>query len=271
VIGAPTPGSTRRPHHPRRQRPHRPAAGAATTHSGRTHRLRSARRVPVHVRGDRRDRRAHAAACRQLAARARRAITTDVSPSRFQVESAEQRLFTKQFIAACTTGDLDGLLAILDPEVDAGPTSATAPSERTLAHSQSPQGGCVTSARVPPPRCSPSPPRAKQASWRCVMAGSSPSSCSPCGQDASSKTKRSSTRSSSHQSPRHSAPASGIRPSPSYCRPRPVRACELGVIVAIRRNWVASFRKAGSKRRAPEPWCTLHRMCTGGVSGIDTP
>ncbi len=58
------------------------------------------------------------AACRQLAARARRAITADVGPSRFQIDSAEQRLLTEQFIAACTTGDLDGLLAILDPEVD---------------------------------------------------------------------------------------------------------------------------------------------------------
>ena len=58
------------------------------------------------------------AACRQLAARARRAITADVGRSRFQVDSAEQRLLTEQFIAACTTGDLDGLLAILDPDVD---------------------------------------------------------------------------------------------------------------------------------------------------------
>jgi RNA polymerase sigma-70 factor, ECF subfamily len=57
------------------------------------------------------------AACRQLASRARRTITADVGPSRFHVESAEQRLVTEEFIAACTTGDLDGLLAILDPDV----------------------------------------------------------------------------------------------------------------------------------------------------------
>jgi RNA polymerase sigma-70 factor, ECF subfamily len=57
------------------------------------------------------------AACRQLATRARRTITADVGPSRFRVESAEQRRVTEQFIAACTTGDLDGLLAILDPDV----------------------------------------------------------------------------------------------------------------------------------------------------------
>ena len=57
------------------------------------------------------------AACRQLASRARRTITADVGPSRFRVESAEQRRVTEQFIAACTSGDLDGLLAVLDPDV----------------------------------------------------------------------------------------------------------------------------------------------------------
>ena len=58
------------------------------------------------------------AACRQLAARARRTVSADVGPTRFRVEPAEQRQVTEQFIAACTTGDLDQLLAILDPEVD---------------------------------------------------------------------------------------------------------------------------------------------------------
>jgi RNA polymerase sigma-70 factor, ECF subfamily len=59
------------------------------------------------------------AACRQLASRARRTITENVDgPRRFRVESAEQRLVTERFIAACTTGDLGGLLAILDPDVD---------------------------------------------------------------------------------------------------------------------------------------------------------
>ena len=57
------------------------------------------------------------AACRQLAARARRTIAADVGPSQFRAESAEQRRVTEQFIAACTTGDLDGLLTILDPDV----------------------------------------------------------------------------------------------------------------------------------------------------------
>jgi RNA polymerase sigma-70 factor, ECF subfamily len=57
------------------------------------------------------------AACRQLAARARRTITREAGRSRVHVESEEQRRVTEQFIAACTTGDLDGLLAILDPDV----------------------------------------------------------------------------------------------------------------------------------------------------------
>jgi RNA polymerase sigma-70 factor (ECF subfamily) len=57
------------------------------------------------------------AACRQLASRARRTIAANVGPTRFHVESTEQRHVTEQFIAACTTGDLDGLLSLLDPDV----------------------------------------------------------------------------------------------------------------------------------------------------------
>jgi RNA polymerase sigma-70 factor (ECF subfamily) len=58
------------------------------------------------------------AACRQLASRARRQISDD-GPGRFSVESTEQRAVTERFIAACTTGDLDALLAVLDPHVSA--------------------------------------------------------------------------------------------------------------------------------------------------------
>ena len=58
------------------------------------------------------------AACRQLASRARRQIRTD-GPGRFSVESTEQRAVTERFIAACTTGNLDALLAVLDPDVSA--------------------------------------------------------------------------------------------------------------------------------------------------------
>ncbi|MGH9136564.1 MAG: sigma-70 family RNA polymerase sigma factor [Acidimicrobiales bacterium] len=57
------------------------------------------------------------AACRQLASRARRTITADTADTRFRIEPSEQRHVTEQFIAACATGDLDGLLATLDPDV----------------------------------------------------------------------------------------------------------------------------------------------------------
>jgi RNA polymerase sigma-70 factor, ECF subfamily len=57
------------------------------------------------------------AACRQLASRARRTIADDTGPARFRIEPAEQRRVTEQFIAAATSGDLAGLLAVLDPEV----------------------------------------------------------------------------------------------------------------------------------------------------------
>jgi RNA polymerase sigma-70 factor, ECF subfamily len=57
------------------------------------------------------------AACRQLASRARRTIKADAGAGRFTVETAEQRRVTDSFIAACSSGDLDALLAILDPDV----------------------------------------------------------------------------------------------------------------------------------------------------------
>ncbi|HEV8529687.1 MAG TPA: sigma factor-like helix-turn-helix DNA-binding protein, partial [Actinomycetes bacterium] len=57
------------------------------------------------------------AACRQLASRARRAVQADDARSRFVVEPAEQRRVTERFIAACAGGDLDALLALLDPTV----------------------------------------------------------------------------------------------------------------------------------------------------------
>jgi RNA polymerase sigma-70 factor (ECF subfamily) len=67
-----------------------------------------------------------APACRQLAARARQKIAGDRPESaRFDVASAEHRLVTEKFIAACAGGDLDGLLTVLAPDawgdVDLGP------------------------------------------------------------------------------------------------------------------------------------------------------
>ena len=63
--------------------------------------------------------------CRQLARRARRKIAAGAGVARFDVASAEHRLVTEKFIAACATGDLGGLLGVLAPDawgdVDLGP------------------------------------------------------------------------------------------------------------------------------------------------------
>jgi RNA polymerase sigma-70 factor, ECF subfamily len=55
-------------------------------------------------------------ACRQLAVRARQKVAAGAGSGRFGVTAAEQRLVTEKFIAACATGDLDGLLAVLAPD-----------------------------------------------------------------------------------------------------------------------------------------------------------
>lgn len=65
------------------------------------------------------------AACRQLASRARREVRADAS-GRFSVESTQQRLVTERFIAACTTGNLDELVGVLDPRVSADGDDALA-------------------------------------------------------------------------------------------------------------------------------------------------
>jgi len=57
------------------------------------------------------------AACRQLASRARRRVQEETGPTRFAVEAAEERAVAERFIAACAGGDLEELLAVLDPDV----------------------------------------------------------------------------------------------------------------------------------------------------------
>lgn len=57
------------------------------------------------------------AACRQLASRARRRVQEETAPARFAVEAAGERAVVERFIAACAGGDLDELLAVLDPDV----------------------------------------------------------------------------------------------------------------------------------------------------------
>jgi RNA polymerase sigma-70 factor (ECF subfamily) len=58
------------------------------------------------------------ASCRQLASRARRTLQAESAGGRFPVDSALQRQLSERFIEACMGGDLEGLLALLDPAVD---------------------------------------------------------------------------------------------------------------------------------------------------------
>lgn len=58
-----------------------------------------------------------APACRQLARRARAKIDQTARRSAIGLGSAEHRLVTERFIAASATGDLAGLLEVLDPAV----------------------------------------------------------------------------------------------------------------------------------------------------------
>ena len=57
-----------------------------------------------------------AATCRQLARRARQKIEQSQGGATVDVSATEHRQVTEKFIAACATGDLDGLLAVLAPD-----------------------------------------------------------------------------------------------------------------------------------------------------------
>jgi RNA polymerase sigma-70 factor (ECF subfamily) len=73
------------------------------------------------------------AACRQLASRARRRVDAD-DASRFIVEPAAEREVAEEFAAACAGGEIDRLLALLDPDVvghaELRPPLMTAPERR---------------------------------------------------------------------------------------------------------------------------------------------
>jgi RNA polymerase sigma-70 factor (ECF subfamily) len=58
-----------------------------------------------------------AAACRQLASRARRKIAEFRDAGQVGFEPAGHRALTRRFIAACANGDLEELVAVLDPNV----------------------------------------------------------------------------------------------------------------------------------------------------------
>jgi RNA polymerase sigma-70 factor (ECF subfamily) len=53
-----------------------------------------------------------------LASRARRTLQADSAAGRFPVDSALQREVSEKFIDACTGGDLEALLTLLDPAVE---------------------------------------------------------------------------------------------------------------------------------------------------------
>src|SRR5216684_2909696 len=78
-----------------------------------------------------------APSCRQLARRARQKIAAGQDGVRFDTASAEHRMVTEKFIAACANGDLSGLLEVLAPdawgEVDLGPGSGRSPAVITGA------------------------------------------------------------------------------------------------------------------------------------------
>jgi RNA polymerase sigma-70 factor (ECF subfamily) len=58
------------------------------------------------------------ASCRQLASRARRSLQAESATGRFPVDPAVQRQVSERFIDACTGGDLQGLLGLLDSAVE---------------------------------------------------------------------------------------------------------------------------------------------------------
>jgi RNA polymerase sigma-70 factor, ECF subfamily len=58
------------------------------------------------------------AACRQLASRARRTLRADSAIGRFPVDSALHQQVSERFIDASAGGDLDALVALLDPAVE---------------------------------------------------------------------------------------------------------------------------------------------------------
>jgi RNA polymerase sigma-70 factor (ECF subfamily) len=60
------------------------------------------------------------ASCRQLARRARLKVMSESPHKGIDVDTAEHRLVTEKFIQACSNGDVDALLTLLDPGVSGG-------------------------------------------------------------------------------------------------------------------------------------------------------
>jgi RNA polymerase sigma-70 factor, ECF subfamily len=83
------------------------------------------------------------AACRQLASRARRHIQAETESTRFTVDLAEQRELAERFIAAASGGDLEALMAVLDPDVSGDADLGTGPARSSPA-----RGPAQVAARI---------------------------------------------------------------------------------------------------------------------------
>jgi hypothetical protein len=105
-------------------------------------------------------------ACRQLASRARRTISPNAAkvPA---VASTDAHRVAEQFIAACSTGDLDGMLAVMHPDcsghVDTGPRSVTS----SICHGWTPSGRDPPSSAARPSPASPCATTAPERRSRC--------------------------------------------------------------------------------------------------------
>jgi RNA polymerase sigma-70 factor (ECF subfamily) len=80
------------------------------------------------------------AACRQLASRGRRTVRAAREAAGLGVEPPGHRELTARFVAACESGDLDQLLAVLDPEV-------TGKADRAIGRAGRPTRGARVAAR----------------------------------------------------------------------------------------------------------------------------
>ena len=103
---------------PRRQRHVGDACAARAVEPGGANLVRAPRRVPVHLRRHRHDRRANTRRVPAAGQPGAPTLRAESAVGRFPVDSALQQEISERFIEACTGGDLDGLLALLDPTVE---------------------------------------------------------------------------------------------------------------------------------------------------------
>ena len=167
--------------------------------------------------------------CRQLARRARQKIADSQGGTTFEVGPSEHRQVTDKFIAACASGDLDGLLQVLAPdawgEFDGGPDDPESPRRDPRRRPGGPAACCTSGdpgrrwsvTRWPgSPPCSASSTGCWRASWS-----------SPCGTGRS----RPCTSSAIRGSWPSSAPSSAEPGSRSWRLCRPYRCRRLAAPV----------------------------------------